>query len=219
MSPKRKEAVALPRKSNPLAIAIGEKLQCIRVERGISREEAAGQCGLTLGRWDKIEDKISIPEADEVQRITRWAFEGINYWWYPLSQERKTHRKIEKGDGWRTHRFTCPKETDLAMSRAANRLEITINAFIHLAVEDFLGKENIISTYQEAAERLTKARVVEMVNNDPYLRTFLAGDVEIAVKAGAKLIKHSAANRVTSPAERLVERFNAEEEETWETIA
>ena len=219
MSRSDKKAVALPKQANPLAIAIGEKLQCIRVERKISREEAAGQCGLTPGRWDKIEDKISIPEADEVQRITRWAFEGINFWWYPLSQERKTHRKIEKGDGWRMHRFTCPQELDVSMARAAHRLEITVNALLHLAIEDFLGKENIISTYQEAAKRLTKARVVEMVNNDPYLRTFLEGDVEIAVKAGAKLIKHSAANKVNSPAERLVERFNAEEDRTWETIA
>ena len=216
----RADAVTLPRQGNPLAKAIGDKLQVIREERGLDRDTAAAQCGLPPGRWSKFEDKLSVPEADEVQRITRWAFEGINYWSYPLSQERKTSRKITKGDGWRTHRFTCPKELDLSMARAANRLDMTIGGFIQLAIEDFLSKENIISTYQEAAERLTKARVVEMVNSDPYLRTFLSGDIDIAVKIGAKLIKHSRANKVTSPAERLVERFNvSDEDETWETIA
>tara|TARA_Y100000310_G_C20629502_1_gene787832 strand:- start:705 stop:1370 length:666 start_codon:yes stop_codon:yes gene_type:complete len=213
----RAAATALPSGSNVLAKAIGRRLQLIREERGIDIKEAAKQCGLPHPRWVLFEKERVIPSADEIERICRWAFEGVNFWYYPLSKERKKKR-IAKGDGWSSHEYNVPKETNIRIMRAAKRLGISVSALTQLAVEAFLEGENVLSTYEEAAARIRKAEVVDRVNEDPYLAGFLSGDLDIAVNMGAKLTEPKKETR-KAPAERMVERFYAQQDDEWETIS
>ena len=79
--------------------------------------------------------------------------------------------------------------------------------------------DNVISTYEEAARRIEKARIVDRVNEDPYLASFLSGDLDIAVSMGAKLTEPKKESR-QAPVERLVERFYADKDEPeWEIIS
>ena len=213
----RVAATALPSGSNVLAKAIGRRLQLIREERGIDIKEAAKQCGLPHPRWVLFEKERVIPGADEIERICRWAFEGVNFWYHPLSEERKKKR-IAKGDGWSSHEYNVPKETNIRIMRAAKRLGISVSALTQLAVEAFLEGENVLSTYEEAAARIRKAEVVDRVNEDPYLAGFLSGDLDIAVNMGAKLTEPKKETR-QAPAERMVERFYAQQDDEWETIS
>jgi transcriptional regulator with XRE-family HTH domain len=212
----REEATTLPGGSNVLSKAIARRLSLIREERGLDVDIAAKQCGLTRGRWAMFEKERAIPSADEIERICRWAFEGINFWSYPLSSERKKKR-IKKGDGWKTHKYNVPRETDIRIVRTAKRLGISISALSQLAIEAFLEGEGVLSTYEEAARKIEKARIVDRVNEDPYLSSFLSGDLVIAVEMGAKLTEPKKEMR-QAPAERLVEKFNAETESEWEII-
>ena len=215
-SPKR-VATALPSGSNVLAKAIGRRLQLIREERGLDIKTAAKQCGLTVPRWNLFEKERIVPSSDEVERICKWAFEGVNFWSYPLSKQRKKKR-IAKGDGWSSHEYNVPKETNIRITRAAKRLGISISALTQLAVEAFLESENVLSTYEEAAARIRRAEVVDRVNEDPYLSGFLSGDLGIAVSMGANLTEPKKEAQ-KAPAERLVERFYAQQDDEWETIS
>ena len=222
MSPKRgpkarKDATTIPGGSNLLAVAVADRLKTSREERSLDEATAAKQCGLTGPRWKMFESGRAIPTYDEIERICRWAFEGINFWSYPLAKE-KQKRQISKGDGWKTHKYNVPKETDIRIARASNRLGISISALTHLAIEHFLEKENIISTFEEAARRIERARIVDRVNEDPYLASFLSGDIDIVVSMGAKLVAPPKETR-QSPAERLLERFHAEEDNEWEVLS
>ena len=216
-TPKRRtDATALPSGSNVLAKAIGRRLKLIREERGLDVKTASKQCGLASARWTQFEKEKAVPEADEVERICRWAFEAVNFWSFPLSEERKKKR-IKKGEGWSTHEYNVPKETNLRIKRAAKRVGISISALTQLAIEAFLEGEHVLSTYEEAAARIRKAEVVDRVNEDPYLSGFLSGDLDIAIANGARLTEPKKEPR-QAPAERLVERFYAEQEEEWETL-
>jgi len=223
MSPKRgpkprTDAVSLPGGSNVLSRAISRRLRTIREERGLDPETAAKQCGITSSRYKMFEAERAIPDALEAERICRWAFEGVNFWSYPISEERKT-KKIKRGSGWKTHKFNVPKEIDIRIIRASKRLGISISALTQLAIEAFLDGEGVISTYEEAARRIEKARIVDRVNEDPYLSGFLSGDLAIAVKMGAHLTEPKKEKR-QAPVERLVERFYAEDDEPeWDIIS
>jgi len=217
MNPKREEAFSLPGGSNHLSKAIALRLTHIRKERGVDQATAAGQCGLLASRWRMFEAERALPTYDEVERICRWAFEGINFWSYPLSKE-KRKRLISKGEGWRSHKYHVPKETDTRIIRAADRLGLTISALTQLAVEVFLEGAGVISTYEEAARRIEKVRIVDRVIEDPYLQSFLSGDLDIAIGLGAQLKEPPKKETRQSPAEKLVEKFHAEEESEWEIL-
>jgi hypothetical protein len=103
--------------------------------------------------------------------------------------------------------------------RSANRLGISISALTQLAVEAFLDGDNVLSTYSKAAERLRRAEIVDRVNEDPYLASFLSGDLDIAVAMGAKLKEPPKKETRQAPAEKLLERFYAEEEDEWDIIS
>ena len=212
----RTDATTIPSGGNVLSQAVGTRLVLIREERGLDPRTAAKQCGLTVPRWNLFERGVAIPDADEVERIARWAFEGVNFWSYPLSKERR-ERKINKGAGWKTHKYNVPHETDIRIVRSAKRLGVSISALTQLAIEQFLARENVLSTYEEAARRIEKARIVDRVNEDPYLASFLSGDLGIAVEMGAKLKEPPKETR-QAPAERLLEKFYAEEESEWEIL-
>ena len=214
----RKDAVALPGGSNPLSKAVSKRLRHIREERGVDESTAAKQCGLSPARWKLFEAERTMPTQDEVERICRWAFEGINFWSFPLSEERRT-KKISKGEGWKTHKYNVPKEMDIRVIRTAKRLNVSISALTQLAMEHFLEKENIISTFEEAARRIEQARIVDRVNEDPYLQSFLSGDLDIAVSLGAKLKEPPKKEAQQTPSERLVEKFHAKEDERWEILS
>ena len=211
-------ATTLPGGSNALSRAMSKRLTYIREERGVDSETAAKQCGLSPARWKLFEAERALPTQPEVERICRWAFEGMNFWSFPLSQERKT-KKISKGDGWKTHKYNVPKALDIRIIRTAKRLNVSISALTQLAIEHFLEKENVISTFEEAARRIDKARIVDRVNEDPYLQSFLSGDLDIAVSIGAKLNEAPKEEAQQTPAERLVERFNATHEDSWEILS
>ena len=214
----RTEAIDIPYGSNVLSKAIGRRLKLIREERGIDESTAARQCGLPLPRWALFESSAAIPNNEEVERICRWAFEGMNFWSYPLSKEKKK-KKIERGDGWRTHKYNVPKETDIRIVRAARRLGVSISALTQLAIEQFLVAEGSLSTYEEAARRIEKARIVDRVNEDPYLSSFLSGDLDIAINMGAQLKEPPKKEVAYSPGERLLERFHANrDEDVWEIL-
>jgi transcriptional regulator with XRE-family HTH domain len=214
----RKEATTLPGGCNVLSKAIATRLKLIREERGVDEENAAKQCGLTKGRWKMFEAERAIPTQDESERICRWAFEGINFWSYPLAKERR-EKKIGKGDGWKTHKYNVPRETDIRIVRTANRLGISISAMTQIAIEQFLDSENVVSTYKEAARRVKQARIIDRVNEDPYLQSFLSGDLDIAISMGAKLKEPPKKEKRQAPAERLMERFYAEQEDEWEILS
>ena len=214
----REEATTLPGGSNVLSKAVATRLKLIREERGLDETTASKQCGLASSRWKMFEAERAIPTSEEVERICRWAFEGMNFWSYPLSKERGD-RKIKRGDGWKTHRYNVPKETDIRIVRSANRLGISISALTQLAVEAFLDGDNVLSTYSKAAERLRRAEIVDRVNEDPYLASFLSGDLDIAVAMGAKLKEPPKKETRQAPAEKLLERFYAEEEDEWDIIS
>jgi len=215
----RTDATTIPGGSNVLAKAVASRLRHIREERGIDQTTAAMQCGLTAPRWKMFEAERAIPSQDEVERICRWAFEGMNFWSYPLSQE-KRKRQISKGDGWKSHKYHVPKETDIRIVRAANRLGVSISALTQLAVESFLSSEGVLSTYEEAAHRIERARIVDRVNEDPYLASFLSGDLDMAIKQGAQLKEPPKKETRQSPAERLLEKFNVrDKEEEWEILS
>ena len=215
---KRTDAVAIPGGSNPLSKAIALRLKLIREERGLNCYAAAKQCGLVTTRWELFENEKAIPDSLEIERICRWAFEGISFSAYPLSKERR-HRRISKGDGWKTHKFNVPKETDIRLVRTAKRLGISISALTQIAVEQFLGGEHVLSTYAEAVRRVKKARTVDRVNQDPYLASFLSGDLDIAVSMGAKLREPPKKETRQAPAEQLLEKFNAKTDDDWEILS
>lgn len=215
----RTDATTIPGGSNVLSKAIARRLRLIREERGLDPYSAAKQCGLTKPRWLLFESERAIPTADEIERICRWAFEGINFWSYPLSKEKKKKR-ISTGEGWKTHKFNVPKETDIRLIRTAKRLGISISALTQLAVEAFLEGENVLSTYEEAARRIERARIVDRVNEDPYLSSFLSGDLGIAVNMGAKLREPPKKEIRQAPAQRLLEKFNVQkEDEVWDILS
>ena len=214
----REEATTLPGGCNVLSKAIATRLKLIREERGIDEENAAKQCGLTGPRWKMFEAERAIPTQGEVERICRWAFEGINFWSYPLAKERR-EKKISKGAGWKTHKYNVPHEIDIRIVRTAKRLGISISAMTQIAIEQFLENENVLSTYKEAAKRVEQARIVDRVNEDPYLQSFLSGDLDIAVSMGAKLKEPPKRETRQAPAERLLEKFYAEEEPEWEILS
>ncbi len=215
----RLDSTKLPKQANPLARAFAERIEFIRTERGLDQKTAADQTGVNIRRWGAFENMTSLPDPQEVQRICRWAFEGVNFFSSPLEHDRgRRQKRIGKGDGWKKHQFTCPRELDVRMERAADRLNVSVNAFIALCVESFLGKDNVVATFTEAAARLSKARVVQMVNDDPYMITFLSGDLDIAVRAGAKLTDSRKLTPTVSPAEQLIERFDSTIGPEWDVV-
>ena len=197
------KATAIPKGANSLGKSIASKLEYICSERGVDSVEAAKQCGLNPRRWANFASG-EIPDPDEVERICRWAYEGVNFYHYPLSNERK-FRYIERGRDWRTHKFTCNKEMDVRLRRAAGRLGMEMSSFIHMCVETFLLRENVVSTYEEAARRIERARTIQRVESDPYLQSFLSGDVDIAVEMGARLKDFKKEPRPQTHVERLFE--------------
>jgi len=215
---KRTGATTLPGGSNPLSKAIARRVRLIREERGLDCYTAAKQCGLTKSRWEMFESERALPDGVEAERICRWAVEGVNFSSYPVSAERK-YKRIKKGDGWKTHKYNVPGETDLRIIRTAKRLNITVSALTQMAVEAFLDGENVLSTYEEAARRIEKARIVDRVNEDPFLQSFLSGDLDIAVAMGAKLKEPQKRETRQAPAERLLEKFYAKEESEWDVLS
>ena len=212
------DVIKLPKGSSYLAKSIAARIEFIRTERGLDTREAAKQCGLDFRRWEAFEGAVSIPEPDEIERIVRWAYEGVNFVSYPLSKERKI-RYVERGKGWQAHSFDCNRELNVKMMRTAARLSMTVNSFIQLCVESFIERDNVVSTYEEAARRIDKARTVERVSQDPYLQSFLSGDLDIAVAMGARLKEHKKEPRPQTHIDKLFEaQASIVGDDEWELV-
>lgn len=214
----RAEAVQVPDHSNPLQQALAKRLEYIREQRGISAHDAAKQVGISSSRWTYITEFGVMPDHRERERMAAWAFDGVDFTNAPRA---RPGQKMKKGDGWKRHWVDLPKSSDLRLIRMAKRTGYSMSAIIQLALERFLDNEPIIATFEEAIERAERARVTALVNTDPNVQTLLEGDLELAVKLGAKLVSASKRygkrpeDRLSEPA---VEGEPFDERQDWEVL-
>lgn len=174
----------LPMDGNPLAKAVGERLQLVIEERGIKNKQAAEQMGLHPVRLGYLVRGAQVPTESESLRIAGWMYEGKDFTEDPLP---KTPSQVRKGKGWRKVHTSLDPATFERATRAAKRLGIGLSSLMTLAMERLLDHEPIMNTFEEAARRLEKARVSQYLSGDEHLQIILQGDIEIALQMGGEL--------------------------------
>jgi len=170
--------------SNPLAKAVGERLRLVISERGISERQAASQMGLHHVRLGYLLRGAQVPTENESVRIAGWLYEGKDFTDDPLPN---SPSKVRKGKGFKKVTTHLDPATAERASRAAKRLGLGMSSIVSLAVERLLDHEPIMSTFEEAAQRLNKARVLQYLEGDSHLQVILEGDIDIAVRMGGEL--------------------------------
>tara|TARA_Y100001951_G_scaffold96505_1_gene95281 strand:+ start:149 stop:850 length:702 start_codon:yes stop_codon:yes gene_type:complete len=184
-SSKRKEAgvaYSLPAGASPLAKSIGKAVLYIMEGRDIDRWAVASQTGISKTRVRLILEGRYVPTQKEAVRLCNWAWHGFDYSKVNFKNE------VTSSVGWKKLNITLPPDLDKRLVRAAYRLNISLSAFVHLAVERLLDQEPVLNTLDKAAELITKARMVSILEQAPEIGHLLAGDWELAVEVGAKLV-------------------------------
>lgn len=174
----------LPMDANPLAKAVGERLQLVIDERGIGPKQAAKQMGVHYVRLGYLIRGAQVPTETESLRIAGWMYEGKNFTEDPLPQ---TPSKVRKGKGFKKVSTHLDPVTAERATRASRRLGIGLSSLMTLAMERLLDHEPIMNTFEEASRRLNKARVTQYLEGDPHLQIILEGDIDIAVQMGGQL--------------------------------
>ena len=174
----------LPMDANPLALAVGERIGLVIEERGIGPKQAAKQMGIHHVRLGYLISGAQVPTETESLRIAGWMYEAKDFTKDPLPH---TPSKVRKTKGFRKVSTTLDPETFERATRAAKRLGVGLSSMMTLAMERLLDHEPIMSTFEEAARRLNRARVAQYLMGDEHLRIILEGDIEIAVQMGGEL--------------------------------
>lgn len=174
----------LPMDANPLAKAIGRRLQLVVDGRELSTRQAAEQMGVHYVRLGYLLRGAQVPSEAESLRIAGWLYEGKDYTKDPLP---RTPAKVRKGKGWRRVHTSLDPVTLERATRASKRLGIGLQSLIAMAVERLLDHEPVISTFEEAARRLNRARIVEYLSGDEGMRIILEGDIELALQMGGEM--------------------------------
>jgi transcriptional regulator with XRE-family HTH domain len=188
----------LPRGTDPLAKRIGRKILLVRRARGLSRENAAVQMGLTQAQIHYIEKGYLIPSPKVARRIRNWMVVGATYEGANAPFE-KSWALEAKSMAWKSLRFYLPPGVGKELYRLARRLNMSSAELSLMAIELFLANRVGHTTIAEARDHVAKTRMMFALQEAPELRDILECEMKIAIAAGVTLKQWHEIEAKTTP--------------------
>jgi transcriptional regulator with XRE-family HTH domain len=167
---------SIEREDNPLARAIGAKIQAVLKQRGESVRTLAHHLGMKFTKVRDYTYGYRVPGPAEAKRIEAWMTRRISY-----AKEKKFQpaHKRPNLEGWRKLTIRVPPMVWRRLRAQASRLNYPISAFCVLAVERLLDDEPTLLTIKDACRRVLDARMAWALEEAPALKNIL--QVEMAV--------------------------------------
>lgn len=151
-----------------------------------------------------------VPPPLVAARIVKWMYEGVTYEGKMLADEAVIREDKRR---FRVVKATLRKAKALAATRKAEALGLTLSAFIDLAVTRLLENEPVMSTLQEAADKVEAARLTQLFRENPDLKPLLSGHLTVAKKVWDSGEK--ATNEPPTDVEKIIEFDDLNE---WEDM-
>jgi hypothetical protein len=181
------EAVApkpIKQKTNPLAQALWEKIDHVRNYRKESMEEMAAHWGVDAKVAVAIRDGVAIGSPELHDRISKWMFERVSFRKARALKPRATQAKAER---WPFVSIQIPPGLKFRVEQRAGQLNMSTDAFVHVALERLLQHEPTIVTIRQALDLAEGARVAHLMQASPALKDMLEAEVVVLDELGAVL--------------------------------
>jgi transcriptional regulator with XRE-family HTH domain len=198
---------------DPVANAIGKKLQAIRMGRKLTQEQCAEQIGIGLQYYLQIEAGLFVPAKWLGKRILDWALKG-KVFSIKASDDRAKDGEIRRQKDYRVINVKLHQIIRDRLEMQCKRLGITMGEFIEVAIERLLDEPNELKSYDEAIGRFFHARVRQALAEAPEMRQFLESDLQYAISCGI-LTEQKIEQKELNPITKLVD-IEIESESTWE---
>lgn len=178
-------------------------LKLVRLGRKLSKERAAAQLGIVAGWYAKLEHGRLLPTPALAKRLRQWAIDGVSFEGAPPPREKPQDAVVTPG--WRKVRLGIPPEDLKALRGAADRLGMSQESIILLALRRFLANKLAFATLGEAVKEVEHARATQALQAAPELRDLLGAEIERMVAAGEAIVPWTQLEETKPEVERLEE--------------
>lgn len=177
--------------------AFVKKLQAIREAKGVTVAQMFKQLGISkrVGNSMLYHDR-ELPDKELQSRLIQWAFHNKSWENAPsLKLSRRWTRALAKK--WPSRKVFFPPALWRRMVAKSKELGYSTEALIYLALDRLLNDEPTLVTLKQAIAEAEKARVSQVLSENPLLLEFLKSEVP--------LVKQIAENTVVQNVEDVYE--------------
>lgn len=211
----------LPHGANKVARNIGRKVKLFATkvrwpEEELSPYDLAGRVGAELGIHPKLAHEIIvgnlIPPQPLAKRIIQWVWEGKTFSDKPLSRNKTINLNKRL---WKKVTITMTRNDWRRVSRAAKRINVTIDEVCAIFITRGLDNEPVITNLELAAKEIELARTKYVFQHIPEIERLFRGDLDLASGVWTEE-KRTQPENTTTEATAVEEILQWDSLEEWE---